>query len=109
MKPAAQKPGVPSSLTRCVVTSGTTLIYILSDPRIDPFEMGRVGGALSVVTHSLDLVVSLPCPGKERNYVGLRSRAPSDIALGEFHRKFCATFPEPFSVYAGYCGCVGNG
>ena len=48
-----------------------------------------------MVTHSLDLVVSLPCPGKERNYFGLRSRALSDMALGEFYRKFCATFPEP--------------
>ena len=82
MKLAAQKPGVPSSLTRCGVTSGTTLIYILSDPRLDLFERGRVGGALSVVTHSLDLVVSLPCPGMERNYFGLRSRLPRSVGHG---------------------------
>ena len=48
-------------------TERPTLIYILSATRSDPFERRRVGGTLSGVQHSLDLAVSLPRLGKERN------------------------------------------
>ena len=58
------------SPVRCGVTFRTTLIYILSDPRGDPLERGEWQSSQTMVSHSLDLVVSLSVPKKGEVLLG---------------------------------------